>query len=298
MQDEEKIEEIKKVEEAPGAPAGIPKKIGMVKTYAEDMTKVIEQNESGMIRKIIAEEEENEAVNKNLSPESERNKRFMLTSIVLVFLACIVLIGLVIFRNRISTVGVTSQTTPIIFTDQTQYKEIGGLNKDQLARTVLNEIATSKVKDGDVERLYLTENKRIVGLRRFLFLLKTNLDVNQINFVDDNFLLGATNKNLFVLLKTRSFIDIFPAMKAWESKMFYDLHSLFGTEINAENSYLLTKDFEDGFVNNKNARILKDTNGKLVLEYVFASDTSLIIANNDQAVKEAMSRLISGQIKK
>ena len=42
------------------------KKIGVVQTYAEDMTKVIEKNEGGIIKKIIHEQEEHEAIKKNI----------------------------------------------------------------------------------------------------------------------------------------------------------------------------------------------------------------------------------------
>ena len=87
-------------------------------------------------------------------------------------------------------------------------------------------------------------------------------------------------------------------MQSWESNMFSDLHGLFGVNISADTNYLLTKDFDDGIVGNKNARILHDKDGKVVLEYIFADDNSVIITNNDQAAQEAMSRLASGQIKK
>jgi hypothetical protein len=284
-----------------------PKKIGVVETYAADMTKTIEKAEGGMIRKIIEENEEHEAIKKNISPESKRNKLFMFIGVILVFSAFFILFFLFIFKNQISTINVVPQVAPIIFTDQTQYKEIAGLTKDQIAQTILNETNATNVKSGGVEGLYLTENKKIIGLRRFLTLLKANLDVNQITFVNDNFLLGIANENttptvgtggnLFILLKTRSFADIFPALKNWEGKMFYDLHGLFGIDINADTNYLLTKDFEDGVVNNKNARILHDQDGKVVLEYVFADDTSVIITNSDAAAQEVMLRLASGQIK-
>ena len=55
---------------------------------------------------------------------------------------------------------------------------------------------------------------------------------------------------------------------------------------------------EDGIVNNKNARILRDKDGKAVLEYVFADETSVIITDKDKTAEEIMLRLASGQIKK
>ena len=111
-------------------------------------------------------------------------------------------------------------------------------------------------------------------------------------------LVKGTNKNFFVLIKMRSFQDIFDSVRAWENKMFYDLHSLFGVSINSNTSYLLTKNFDDGIIENKNARILYDKDGGIVLMYVFADETSLVIAGSIDAVREVMFRLSSSQLKK
>ena len=45
-----------------------------VETYADDMAKAISGGQGGLIKKIIHEEEEKEALKKNISPESEKNK--------------------------------------------------------------------------------------------------------------------------------------------------------------------------------------------------------------------------------
>ncbi len=304
------------------------KKVGLVETYAGDMSKVIEKNEDGIIKRIIHEQEEQELVKENLSPESKKNKFFMLLGGGLIIVAILVVFFLTVFQNQISSVTPNNQINPIIFTDKTSYVEIGGLSKDQVVQTIVNEINSTKIKVSGVEGIYLTENKKTIGLRRFISILKGNFLLTPNNFVSDNFLLGVekddanlisasvktatstiatsttillgnnlTTNNPFILLQSRSFLDIFPSMKSWESKMFSDLHGLLGITINADNNYLLTRDFEDGFVNNKNARILYDKNGQVVLEYVFMNDASVIITNSDTVVKEIMSRLVSLQIK-
>ena len=93
--------------------------------------------------------------------------------------------------------------------------------------------------------------------------------------------------------------------------MFSDLHGFFGVDISPETSYLLTKNFEDGIVGNKNARILYRTSeegegsapsslptaNKIVMMYVFADDTSVVIANTDKAAREIMLRLAGSDTK-
>ena len=308
MENEEQKEEEKPIEQTPNIPKIIPKKIGIVNTYAEDITKVIEKGEGGIIKKMIEEQEKQDLNKKNLSPTSAKNKLFMFISALFILSAILLLFFLTVFKKQISSVNVFNSFTPIIFTDKISYKEIAQLPKEKIIQTVLNEITSTDVKSSGVEGFYLTENQKIVGLRRFITLISGSLVLDTTNFVNDNFLLGIfnegvsldkkLNKDLFILLQTRSFVDIFPAMKTWENKMFSDLHGFFGVDINADTKYLLTKEFEDGFVGNKNARILRDLNGQIVLEYIFANDTSVIVTNKDLAAQEVMLRLASGQIKK
>lgn len=286
----------------------------IVQTYAEDMAKVIEGSEGEIIKKMIHEQEAGEALEKNLSPESKKNQLFMFSSVLFIFLASIILIFLLFFRKNIYTIDVQQQFAPIIFNDQSSFKEVTGFNRDQIFQSIVNEANSIKVKTGGVEGIYLTENKAVVGLREFLKLTKSGLLASDLSFVDDNFLIGAVNQaikpvgsiystvvtggSLFILLKMRSFSDIFNGMRIWEAKMLSDLHGLFEVGITPETNYLFTKDFEDGIVQNKNARILYDQDGKVVLMYVFADDTSLVIANNENAVGEVMLRLAGSTIKK
>ena len=193
------------------------------------------------------------------------------------------------------------QLSSLIFTEQIDFTPIDGLTKEKIAETISNQINNVKVKIGGIEGIYLTENKKVVGFNRFNTLLKSNLTGNQLTLISDNFLLGAfngENKDLFMLLKVKSFSDIFPVMQSWESKMLYDLHGFFGVTLSPETNYLFTKSFEDGIVANKNARILRDNNSQIVLMYVFADDNSIIITKSENAVSELIFRLNSSQIKK
>jgi len=279
-----------------------------VRTYAEDMARTLESGEGGMIKKIIQEQEGVEEQKKELSPESKKNKIFMITSAVLAVLALFTLVLVITFRQKIFTVSVAPQFNPIIFIDQSKPLEIGGLNKDKIAQTVLNEVKTAKIKSGGVEGIYLMNNKRPVLLREFISLIKSSFIPGETVFVSDNYLLGVFNKetvadggaskSLFFLLKVRSLADVFQSMRDWENKIFYDLHGFWGIDITTDTNYLLTKDFEDGIVENKNARILRDNDGKIVLMYIFADENSIIITNTPQAVHEIILRLASSKIKK
>ncbi len=279
----------------------------IVETYAEDMAKVIEDDRGGgLIKKIIHGEEEHEKEKIKLSPESKKNKFFMLVGFLFILIG---LVTLIYFLNgRVaSTVPVEQQFTPLIFNDKSIFIEVKDFDKDKIAHSVLNEVIKAEVKPGGVKGIYPTFNKQIMGLRQLLSLIKSNFIPGSNIFVNDNFLMGvvvndtnpasSAGRDFFILLKVHSTVDVFDALRAWESKMFFDLHGFFGVDITPQTKYLLTKEFENGIVENKNARILYDKDNKIVLMYILANDTSVVFTNTENAAHELMLRLAASQVK-
>ena len=270
----------------------------IVQTFAEDMAQVLEDDKSGLVKKIIHGEEEREKEKMEISPESKKNKLFMLVS----FLFILVALGTILFftlNKEIRTVPVEEQFVPIIFNDKSTFFEVKDFKKEEIEQTVFNEVIGAEVKEGGVEGIYLTINKKIIGLREFLSLTQSSLSLNE--FVSDKFLLGAIKgetDDFFILIQVRSSADIFPDLHTWEGKMFLDMHEFFGVEVAAETKYLLNKDFEDGIIQNKNARILRDIEGKIVMMYIFADDNSIIITDSENSAREIMLRLASSRVKK
>lgn len=104
--------------------------------------------------------------------------------------------------------------------------------------------------------------------------------------------------DIFILLNTGEGKDIFAQMRNWENKMFSDLHDIFGIPLSLNTGYLLTKNFEDGIVQNKNARILRDGSGGIVMMYVYIDNDTLVITNTEEGAKEIIFRVNSSKVKK
>ena len=60
-------------------------------------------------------------------------------------------------------------------------------------------------------------------------------------------------------------------MLTWEKTMLRDLFVLFNINLGADSSKLFEKPWGDVLVNNQNARILYDKNGKEILYYIFTN---------------------------
>ena len=283
----------------------------IVQTYAEDMAEVLEDDKTGLVKKIIHGEEEREKEKRELSPESKKNKIFMIASF-LFFVITMAVLSFTAFSRKVSTVSVEEQFRPIIFNDKNIFLEVKGLKKDEIVHSVLKEILGAEIKSGKVEGIYLILDRKIVGLRKFMTLLEGALVLPEVDFVSDNFLFGVvhnvfpllgenvygTSKDFFMLLKTRTLSDIFDPLRAWESKIFSDLHGFFDVDISSRTNYLLTANFEDGIIENKNARVLYSNDRKIVMMYIFADDNSVIITNTESAAHEIMLRLASSKVEK
>lgn len=273
----------------------------VVQTYAEDMAKVIKDSQGGLIKKIIHEEEKHEIEKRNLSPESKKNKFFIFMGFLLLSTALATLLFFILAKE-ISTILPEAQFTPLIFNDKSIFIEVKDFNKNEIVKAVRKEVNETLVKKGGVEGIYLTYDKKLVGLREFIEFTENNFVPGEAHFVSDNFLLGVVNggerKNFFILLQARSIADIFDPLRAWENKMLLDLRGFFGLDILPETKYLFIKNFEEDIVENKNARILYDKDRKIMLMYIFADETSVVITDTPNATREIMLRLAGGRIKK
>ena len=272
-----------------------------VQTLTQDMVEVLEKNEGGLIKKIISEEENRETAQKAASLFTSKNKIFLALSLLFLALTFVVLYFFASPKKDVEKINTLPSFVPLIFTEKNSFIEVLELPKGEIARKILEELSVSDVKEGGVAVVYLTENNKVIGISRFLEIIKANLAREKFNIFEDNFLIGAVNqkdKDLFFLLKFRSFADVFREMRIWEEKMFEDFYDFFGVEIDASTNYLLTKDFEDGIVQNKNARILYDVYGSTALMYVFVDDEHLLIANDIEAVREIIVRLAASRIKR
>ncbi|MEK7105923.1 MAG: hypothetical protein AAB895_01020 [Patescibacteria group bacterium] len=285
-------------------PTGVKSKI--VQTYAEDMVQVLEEDKSGLIKKIIQGEEAHEQEKRNTSPQSKKNKVFMILGVFMILVSGGILYYFISMQKVAPSVEVEKQFVPLIYTDKNSLIEIADIKKDEISKKFLNQVNQTTVKVGGVEAMYPTLNKAPVGFVKFIEAINGNFSIEDKKVVSENFLIGVhknytadvVKSDLFILLKVSAVPDVFAAMRSWENKMFLDLHGFFGTALSPETKYLLTKEFQNVIIENKNARMLYDKDNKIVLGYVFVDDNSIVITDSENTAREIMLRLGSSQIRK
>ena len=207
----------------------------------------------------------------------------------------------------ISKINITVEAKGISIHDLYTKDEINAMTKPELNNAIdstqgIEYFVQAKTKSNSKPNLASTTgtNTSIDNTTGTNAPMNTSTDVYPSNVSNSETKVNINSKSkigFFILIQTKSFSETLPVMQEWESEMFSDLHGLFDIEINPDNQYLTTKSFEDGIIQNKNARILRDNNGNIVLMYIFVNHESVVIADSNEVVKELISRLFSAQLK-
>lgn len=278
-----------------------------IETFTADMVQAISNDKSGLVKKLIHEEEEKQRSKEIIFTSSRKNLFFIFSGIGLICIAIALFVFVVMFNKEKDVLSPISKNGQL-FIDQTTEKDVTGLSKENISMEVLNFSINSTVKNGGLESLYIFENGMKLNFSRLMSFLKSELNIHQLSVFEPEFFIGVfKSKNpaesiakgdLFLIFQTKSFDDAFPVLKAWEKKMLVDIGGFFGINLSPQTAYLFEKAWQDKIILNKNAKILTDDQGEIVLFYSFLNDKQMIITKSEQAMKEVILRLYSSRVKK
>lgn len=146
-----------------------------------------------------------------------------------------------------------------------------------------------EVREGDGQNAPLATTEHF-----FVRYLETQAPASLIRSFNPLFYLGALGPNSsesathpFVIVKLDSFENAFPGMLLWEATLSKDLLPLISPASDRANS----NRFQDVTIQNKDARVLKDSQGSTVLLYSFYDNNFLIITDNEASLRTLVSDL-------
>ncbi len=183
------------------------------------------------------------------------------------------------------------------------------LSEQEIRDAITREIDTANLPLNNIEGIYFVKKllplksrvetdlsraqQGALGIREIFFIVKNNIPPNLLRAMEDqDFLFGihslGANRPFFVIT-VESFENAFAGMLKWESFMFDDLASLFSLDVSS--TQFIDRLFEDVVIKNRDARILKDSEGNIVLIYSFIDKETLVIATNEETFDEVVNRL-------
>lgn len=287
-------------------------KKSIVRTYKDDIASAIQANHLSSINIAIAENEKmhskiespSEEESEELNSPYSKSKILVLISVILVIIGIVAIATTYFLAKEESAPVVKSQVLTSLIT--TEYKDELDTNtvvRDRFVSALSSRVNDVKIPANNIYNVYITAGtssaKRLISAKEFVTLAELGMPDMINRTLVNEFMVGmfSSVQNLpFVIFKTSSFENTYAGMFEWERKLERDFSSLFRLNINTD--YIATsstpspvRKFEDGVIVNKDIRLLRNQEGKIIFLYAILDKDTIVITVNDSVFKEIVSRL-------
>ncbi|MEK7585643.1 MAG: hypothetical protein AAB477_00175 [Patescibacteria group bacterium] len=289
-------------------PENLNNEVKTIHTYTTDMAEAVRDNETSIIKIALAEKDKREREEVYQVAKGTPLSKTLLLLGGLVFTAVAVITSyLIIKKNKESNIvpqAVVEIVAPISYDDKV-FIDVTEISSQVELATAINKEVSNPNKVRSIKSIFL---KEIVGgvpklttLSEFLSLMKVSAPQALTRNLDESYMIGvytplpenSDRNHLFLILKIRDYNQAYASMLTWEKTILSDMFALFDINVSGEKSELFEKPWADIVINNKDARILYDKTGEDILYYIFPDKNTLIITDNQDAIREIVTRLIA-----
>jgi len=277
-------------------------RIKSLRTYTSDMADAVRTDEVSVIKIALAEKEKRERQDIYANKDGTNKSK-----ILFIFGGLILIVGSIFAVYLLSKK--TEQVVPVIKKDIETFisydsKSLIDVTNVTDGRELSNTIEKDNQIDfGLIKAIFL--NKKVDGvtidlsIKDFVSIIGANMPDPLTRALSKNYLLGKYSENVgivgekkintFLIFETNDYNQAYASMLEWEPNMLRDLFNLFKIEVSDKSTF--EKPWDDLVVNNKDARVLYDSNGEKILYYIFVNKNNFIISDNINAIKEIIARL-------
>lgn len=276
-------------------------KIKAIRTYQSDVAENVKGQKTSLVRMVIAESERKKKLAEIESPTSKLNLFLIAASVILLLGGTLTAVYVFNRSREAKTTALTGVAPALIFAEKDKHLSVTGLKTERLAAAVGEEVATANNKLDTIENISFSETvsgvETPLTTERFFFFLDSRMPPALIRSLDKSFMLGFHTFNgnqPFLILRTTFYENTFAGMLGWEEYMTRDLFPLFNIREDPS-SGVFGRPFEDRTVKNRDARVLKDDSGRVILFYTFKDKQTLIITTSPDTLEEVTRRLNSAK---
>ena len=199
-----------------------------------------------------------------------------------------------------------------MFVERAAELPVGNLEKAELLQLLSRVVAAGNSTLGALEQYYLTrvvaEEPQLLSAQEFLFAVGAEVPESLPRSLEQPFFFGVhifNGNQPLLIFKTNSYENAFAGMLSWEGTLQRDLAPAFGTALGAADleqtgtttaSITPRASFRDMVIRNKDARVLRNRTGQVVLLYSFIDRSTLLITTNEYTLNEAVSRLQAARL--
>lgn len=289
------------VEEVKGSTVGLK----TIRTLKFDQDNLIKSQNISLVGIAIKEEERRRQRQENTSLSSGKNLKILAFSLVLILLS----IGIgsyVYYAYYAKSVpggilpGKNIAKQSILFTETYRTLDVTDIAANDLTNSIKNEIRNPPdLRLGAIENYAFTKKNQAgttgpLTSEEFFKIIGSEAPDNFLRTLEKEYLYGilsSAENAAFIIVRTEAYDKGLAGLLDWEHKtLAKDLYTVL-TSLKPDPE-LLTKNFEDLLIRNKDTRILKDKDGNIRIVYGFLDDNdkTIIIAGSRQAFIEALNR--------
>jgi hypothetical protein len=282
-------------------PNTLDKKIeGNIRTYATDIAETMRREKGSIIKIALAEQQRRNEFKEKINPVATKNLIVMMLGFVLIVGGIMIFIYSIFNQTRTETVTRTNVVYPsLLFTENQVQIDISELNRAEFLRAIHTQTDNQTLIPETMNNIYVSYKTSFgqTSAPSTLFITKAGIEIPETLFqnLDSQFMLGVYSKpptnNQFLIFKIKDFNETFLAMRDFETNMLSNMLRFFRIDTKKDGKDIFSKQFETATLFNKEARVLKNSDGKIILSYIFLDSKTIMITTDTIAVQEVLKRL-------
>ena len=266
-----------------------------LRTFKTDMARAV-QEEGISISRIALSEQARKKLGQVETEGQPKNNKLIFSILLIVLLVLGIGAYWWFYIRTESTTPITSQSAPagFIFTETSRALELTG-DTEEIQASV-NKEAGMAIPVKTVKYIYFTHGNAIQTWDNFRQAWQLKIPDQLTRNLFGQFMFGVFNNesvnNRFLILKTPDYPLAYRGLLDWENSMADDLLPLLrGTSAMTKER---TPAFIDKMIQNKDTRLLKNTDGQTTIIYSFLDPQTIVITQNEATFLEIMNRYKNG----
>jgi len=280
-----------------------------VRTYLSDMADTVRENDISVIKVALAEQNKHAREDLYRKAEGTPVSRtiWIIGGLILVLVSIVGTYYVLQKKEKENIPVVVVKDEAVIAYDETSSLEINDTDYlvDKL-KNHLKQISTSE-SNNSIDNILISQNingvKEKLSVANIFSRLNLSASSSLIRSLSDLYMVGAYTKNatgspnLFLIFKSNEYDYTYAGMLDWENTLSSDMFYLFDLKTGETKLQLETRKWKDVIISNRDARVLYNEENKPILYYMFADKDSLVITDNEDTLKEIITRLIIKNVK-
>lgn len=291
-----KTKRIKRVERAEAIIAELkkePLKISPIRTLKTDMARAVKEEGISIAKIVLTEQAKYRLTGKGKELKPEK-KKFLWPALAAATVVAAAAAGLWFFsQQQGETARRESAVESVVFTETSVEISTSGVADEEVRRQI--ELAAGQpLNRNAIRNIYFTDASGIVPLSRFRRILGLPIPDALSRAAEEEFMFGVHQQGRsnwrFLVLKTKFFELALAAMLGWEATMVEDIGPLLG--ITSPATVQRERSFKDKLVQNKDARLIKNSGGETLIFYAFLDNQTVVIARQEATYLELFRRFL------